>query len=138
MNCPLESRHPEILVDYAAGALDPEATHALEEHLADCVRCRSMAAEQKAVWLALDAWEAPAASPNFDRRLYSRIAAGVHFSWWERVAGLILQHPRLEAPRVEQHEIVRANQLEKTLDDLELLRQFATSDNAESVQRDAM
>jgi hypothetical protein len=54
------------------------------------------------------------------------------------VAGLILQHPRLEAPRVEQHEIVRANQLEKTLDDLELLRQFATSDNAESVQRDAM
>jgi hypothetical protein len=121
-----------------------------------------MAAEQKAVWLALDAWEAPAASPNFDRRLYSRIAAGVHFSWWERVsrpfrtmplrqalpltasaglllvAGLILQHPRLEAPRVEQHEIVRANQLEKTLDDLELLRQFATSDNAESVQRDAM
>jgi hypothetical protein len=28
--------------------------------------------------------------------------------------------------------------LEKTLDDLELLRQFATSDNAESVQRDAM
>lgn len=162
MNCPIESRHPEILVDYAAGALDPEGVQALEEHFTRCTSCRSMAEDQKAVWLALDAWEAPAVSVDFDRRLYRQVAAGVRLSWWERIsrpfrpmplrqalpltasvgllliAGLMLQHPRPEVPRVEKHEIVRANQLEKTLDDLDLLRQFASSDTAESVHRDAM
>src|ERR1700693_6023091 len=85
MNCPIESRNPEMLVAYAAGELDLETTQALELHMAGCPDCRSMAAGQTAVWKALDAWEAPLVSPDFDRRLYRRIGQGTRLSWWERL-----------------------------------------------------
>ena len=122
MNCPIESRNPEMLVAYAAGELDLETARALERHLAGCAACRSVAADQAAVWKALDAWEAPAVSPDFNRRLYRRIEQGVRLSWWERLtrtfrpmplrqalpltataglllmAGLLLQHPTPVAP----------------------------------------
>jgi len=162
MNCLSEDRNPEMLVAYAAGALDPETARALERHLAGCAACRSMAADQIAVWKALDAWEAPAVSPDFDRRLYRRIDQGVRLSWWERLtrpfrpmplrqalpltasaglllmAGLLLQHPRPIAPVDRHSEVVRANQVERTLDDLDLLRQFGTADSTESAHPDAM
>jgi anti-sigma factor RsiW len=161
MNCPIQSRDPERLVAYAAGMLDPEAARALERHLGDCVDCRSMAADQAAVWKALDAWEAPPVSPNFDRRLYRRIDQGARLSWLDRLtrgfermplrqalpltasaglllaAGLILQHPGYRAPDARGGEIVRANQVERTLDDLDLLRQFGTADSGESAHPDA-
>jgi len=162
MNCPIGDRNPETLVAYAAGTLDPETGRALEQHLAGCAACRSMVADQTAVWKALDAWEAPAISPDFDRRLYRRIDEGVRFSWWERLtrpfrpmplrqalpltvsaglllmAGLLLQQPRPTAPVSRQGEIVRANQVERTLDDLDLLRQFGAADSTESAHPDAM
>jgi anti-sigma factor RsiW len=162
MNCPIEDRNPEMLVAYAASELDLETARALERHLAGCAACRLMAADQTAVWKALDAWEAPAVSPDFDRRLYRRIDQGVRFSWWERltrpfrpmplrqalpltasaglllIAGLLLQHPGPIAPVARHGEAVRANQVERTLDDLDLLRQFGTADSAESVHPDAM
>jgi len=50
MNCPIANRHPEMVVEYAAGALDPETACALERHLTGCAACRSMAAAQTAVW----------------------------------------------------------------------------------------
>jgi len=162
MNCPLEDRNPEMLVAYAAGELDLETARVLEEHLAGCATCRLVAADQTAVWKALDAWDAPSVSPDFDRRLYRRIDEGVRFSWWERItrpfrpmplrqalpltasaglllmAGLLLQHPGPLAPVAPHSEIVRANQVENTLDDLDLLRQFGAADSAESVHPDAM
>lgn len=121
-----------------------------------------MASDQVAVWKALDAWEAPPVSPDFDRRLYRRIDQGVRFSWWERltrpfrpmplrqalpltasaslllIAGLLLQHPGPISPVARHGEIVRANQVERTLDDLDLLRQFGTADSAEGAHPDAM
>jgi anti-sigma factor RsiW len=162
MNCPIQSRNPETLVAYAAGTLNPETARALEGHLADCADCRSMAAEQTAVWKALDAWEAPEVSCDFDRRLYGRIDREVRFSWWERctrlframplrqavpltasaglllMAGLLLEHPGPSVGVRPRAEIVRANQVERTLDDLDLLRQFGTPEPTESVDRDAM
>ncbi|MGA2736115.1 MAG: zf-HC2 domain-containing protein [Bryobacteraceae bacterium] len=161
MNCPIQSRDPEKLVAYAAGALDPESARALEQHLMGCADCRSMVADQAAVWQALNAWEAPPVSPDFDERLYRRIEQGVPFSWWERltrpfrpmslrqalpltasagvllVAGLLLYHPDYIAPAARSGEIVRANQVERTLDDLDLLRQFGTADSGESAHPDA-
>src|SRR5208282_5332314 len=122
--------------------------------LAGCAACRSMAADQTAVWKALDAWEVPAVSSDFDRRLYRQIEQGVRFSWRERlsrtfgamplrqalplpasaglllIAGLLLQHPGPSARVARRGEIVRANQVERTLDDLDLLRQFGASDSA--------
>jgi anti-sigma factor RsiW len=162
MNCPMETRSPEMLVAYAAGELDLETAGALEGHLAGCPACRSLAAEQAAVWQALDAWEAPAISPDFNRRLYRRIQNEVRLSWWERLtrafrpmplrqalpltataglllmAGLILHRPNPVAPARPRAETVRAEQVETTLDDLELLRQFAPAGSAEGGRPDAM
>jgi anti-sigma factor RsiW len=162
MNCPIESHNPERLVDYAAGALDPESARALVRHFAGCAPCRSMAAGQTAVWKALDEWEAPPVSPDFNRRLYRRIDEEVRLSWWERltrpfrpmplrqalpltataglllVAGLLVQHPVRFAPAAQPGETVRADQVERTLDDLDLLRQFGTANAEENVHPDAM
>jgi anti-sigma factor RsiW len=156
MNCPMEGRNPEILVAYAAGELDRESASNLERHMAGCLACRSLAAEQAAVWQALDAWEAPPVSPDFDRRLYRRIETEVRFSWWERLirpfrpmplrqavplaataclllmAGFLLRHPDMTPPATPHAETVRAEQVERTLDDLELLRQFGAENSAES------
>jgi anti-sigma factor RsiW len=162
MNCPMQDRNPDLLVDYAAGELDSETARALEQHLANCAACHSIAVDQTAVWKALDAWEAPPVSPDFDRRLYRKIDAGVRFSWWERLtrpfrpmplrqalpltasAGLLLmacllsQHPSPIAPVARQGEVVRANQVETTLDDLDLLRQFGAADSPEGAHPDAL
>jgi anti-sigma factor RsiW len=162
MNCPIENHNPEMLVAYAAGELEPETTRELEQHLAGCAGCAPVAADQAAVWKALDAWEAPAVTPDFDRRLYTSIDAGVRLSWWDRLmhsframplrqalpltasaglllmAGLLLQHPSGFAPVAPRGEIVRANQVESTLDDLDLLRQFSMADSAEGAHSDAM
>jgi anti-sigma factor RsiW len=163
MNCPIEDHNPEILIAHAAGTLDPVTARALEQHLGGCSACRSLAAAQAALWKALDVWEAPAVSPDFDRRLYRRIEQQVRLSWWERMvrpframplsqalpltasaglllmAGLILQRnpgpPQVAPPH---GEVVRANQVERTLDDLDLLLQFGTSDSAKSGHHNAM
>lgn len=162
MNCPIESRNPEMLVAFAAAELDLETAGALERHLAACPACRSLAAEQAAVWKALDAWEAPPVSPDFDQRLYRRIGGDAPASWWQRVtslfrplplrralpltaiaglllmAGLLLQHQGKVAPVEPRGESVRAKQVETTLDDLELLQQFGAAGSAESGHPDAM
>lgn len=162
MNCPIEDRNPEVLMAYAAGELDPETARPLELHLAGCAVCRPVAAGQIAVGKALDAWEAPAVSPDFDRRLHRRIDHELRLSWWERLtrplllmplrqalpltasaglllmAGLLLQHPGSLAPVAPHREVVHASQVERTLDDLDLLRQLGTADTAESGHPHAM
>jgi anti-sigma factor RsiW len=163
MNCPIETRHTEMLVSYTAGELDQETALMLEQHFAVCPACQSTAMEQSAVWKALDAWEIPPVSLDFDRRLYSRIDAGTRPSWWERLtlsfrpmplrqtvplaataglllmAGLLLHQPGpVGSSTAPPSHIVRADQVETTLDDLELLRQFGPPNSAESVHPDAM
>src|SRR5450755_308988 len=87
MNCPIENRNPDVLMAYVAGQLDTVTSGALERHLAGCAACRSFAAKQAALWKTLDAWEAPAVSLDFDRRLYHRIEAEAPASLWERITG---------------------------------------------------
>src|SRR5580698_2996846 len=156
MNCPMEDQNSETLVAYAAGELDGEAAAAIERHLRGCPACRLMAAEQTALWNTLDIWEAPPVSPDFDRRLYRRIRDEVRLSWWERlsrpfrpmplrqalplaatacllvIASFLVQQPDKLAPSYPRGEVVRADQVERTLDDLELLRQFGTANQAEA------
>jgi anti-sigma factor RsiW len=148
MNCPIEMGNSEMLVAYAAGELDPEANAALERHLDACPRCRLLAGEQAELWKTLDAWEAPPVSPDFDRRLYRRIREEVRPSWWERLsrpfhpmplrqllpltatlclllmASLLVRHPAALHKAEPRAEAVRVEQVESTLDDLELLNQF--------------
>jgi len=162
MNCPMEDRHSETLVAYAAGELDRETAAAIERHLSVCPACRSMAAEQAALWNTLDIWEAPPVSSDFDRRLYGRIRNEARLSWWERlsrpfrpmplrqalplaattcllvIASFLVQQPDKLAPVQPSSEVVQADQVERTLDDLELLRQFGTANQAETPPFDTM
>ena len=86
MNCPMGSQeNAELLLAYCARTLDPETTVTIERHLAVCPACREFQSQQRAVWDALDAWEAMPVSADFDRRLYQRIDAEAQSSWWSRI-----------------------------------------------------
>jgi len=86
MKCPLETReNREILVAYSSRALNGGDTERLEAHLQSCSACREFVREQRAVWEALDGWEAAPVSTDFDRRLFARIEGET--SWWQRMTG---------------------------------------------------
>lgn len=162
MRCPTEERNPGILVAHAAGELDAETARVLEQHVAGCSACRAVAANQAVVWKALDLWEAPPISPDFDRKLYRRIDETGQMSWWQRLtrplrpmplrqvvpltamaglllaAGFLLERPVQVVPVASRPDVVRASQLERTLDDMELLGQFSSAESAESAHSDAM
>jgi anti-sigma factor RsiW len=154
MKCPIESREAEeIFLAYASGRLDAPAAGNLEQHIAGCPACRGRAQGQQAVWRALDGWDAVPLSPDFDRRLYRRIESEV--CWWDRlfwpvrpllerrgmalaaaaslivIAGLLLnRHPAdtpVAAPDAQQVETLQPDQVERALDDLEMLGRFNRS-----------
>ena len=128
MKCPA----PETLFEFAQG----EASLAVERHVAECAACRAAVTEHRAMWSALDAWEAPAISPDFNRRLYARIEADKRRSarWFQPamaaaaalviVAGTawMVERPA-PAPAEPQMKSVSV-EIEDTLDDLEMLRQL--------------
>ena len=151
MNCPLQTReNAEQLLDYCSGKLDPQTAAVLERHIAICSECRLFAESQRAVWKALDSWEAAPVSAGFDRRLYQRIED--EGTWWQRLmrplrpltqhwnvaasaagvfvvltAGVLLNHPA-NAPKVAkdavQVEQVQAEQVEHALDAMDMLAEF--------------
>lgn len=82
MSCPTANGETaELLLAHASRRLDAERAAVLEGHLARCPACRDYYAAQLAVWAALDDWEAPPVSSDFNRRLYRRIEA--EGSRWE-------------------------------------------------------
>jgi anti-sigma factor RsiW len=75
MDCIKKNRQGvEILTDYCAGILDPEAAAAIDAHIEQCAECRELVQAQRVVWEMLDAWTPLEVSRNFDARLYARIA----------------------------------------------------------------
>jgi anti-sigma factor RsiW len=146
MNCPLQTAEAEILLDYSAGRLDSAARTAVELHAANCAECASFLAEQNAVWNALDLWDAPPVSMDFTRRLWKRIDQSVEQPWYKTFADglrtanwkpviplaaallLIAGAFRLDHPgrqnAIPGVSIKEANQVEQTLDDVQLLRQL--------------
>jgi hypothetical protein len=151
MRCPIETQeHAEWLLLYGSRNLDAERTAMLEEHMRACPSCREFAGGQRAVWEALDTWEAAPVSMDFDRRLYQRIQQEV--SWWDLlmrpfrpllfrqglpiaataglvlVAALMFQHPtnvsRSAAPESAQVEAMPPEQVEHALDEMEMIREF--------------
>jgi len=152
MNCPLETRGTtELLVAYSSRGVDAAETVSLEKHLADCPACREFVSSQRAVWQALDLWEAAPVSADFDRRLHQRIAQQV--SWWERAfgplrpllayrgipiaaaatllvaAGVLLDRPSTPPappPRTAavQVDTLQPEQVVKALDEMDALSQF--------------
>jgi len=149
MKCPLETReNMEILVEYSSRALNGDDTESLETHLKNCAACTEFMRGQRAVWEALDGWEAAPVSEDFDRRLFERIEREV--SWWQRMRsrmGLILVYRALpitavaallmvgvwldrpspsKAPAqpVAQVEALQPDQVVQGLDEMEVLDQF--------------
>jgi anti-sigma factor RsiW len=151
MRCPIETQeNAELLLSYSARRLNPESTSILEAHMELCPACREFRDGQHALWEALDQWEARPVSADFDRRLYRKIEEQEQLGWWSRVfgsmrpmmlrpalplaamaclvlvAGFIIDEPgKMPAPAAESSPVVReVEQVERTLDDLEMLRQF--------------
>jgi anti-sigma factor RsiW len=155
MNCPLvgwENReNAELLLAYCQRQLDPQTSAILERHMAICPACREWAANQRAVEEAMDAWQAPPVSADFDRRLFQRIEANT--SWWQKLtrpfypgalgwngwaaatacavlflAGAVLQNrPPAAGPAKDtaQVESVQPEQVERALDAMDTLSEFS-------------
>lgn len=152
MICPLEREETRnLLLDYSAGRLDAARAALLDRHMENCAACQTFRLEQSAVWDALDAWEPMPVSIDFNRRLWQRIDAAANAPWhraladslrfasWKPVfplavailviaGGFLLDHPNggtvAPAPAVQRVSFSEADQLEQTLDDIQLLRQL--------------
>ena len=75
MTCPTtDKQSAEILLEYCAGTLDPDRALEFEKHAAECAECGRQVASQRALWQTLDQWTPAEISPDFDARLYARIA----------------------------------------------------------------
>jgi hypothetical protein len=141
MNCPLLSEQTaDVLLDYSAGRLEAAKAATLQTHMLSCDPCSAFLAEQAELWAALDSWEAPEVTMSFNRRLWRNIelAAGrpwLHFGAWKPafplaaaalviMIGFVYDHKSPQPVRNGGVSITEIDQVEKTLDDMQLMRQF--------------
>jgi len=148
MGCPIEDDEgDELILAYGANTLTPQQRIDLERHLGTCASCRERAEAQRAVWTALDAWSPTMVSPDFDERLFRRIANEQPSAWWRQlspvnwpwrstlpvgvacaalIAAFLLKNPalRLETPAQPQPKL-QIEQVEHALDDMEMLKQLS-------------
>jgi hypothetical protein len=128
-------------MDYLGGASTAERRAELELHAQECVECRGLLR----AWNALDEYTAPEVSADFDTKLYARIAQekpawwrGVLWpsgplAWWKPaipvaacaalLIALLVHTPgtRVDSDKQAKMEPVNIEQVEQTLEDLELL-----------------
>jgi anti-sigma factor RsiW len=157
MDCPIKTQeNTDWLVDFVAGRLRGERAAQLARHVETCGDCADFVASQQMVWSALDQWEPEPVSLDFDRRLYrsieaARPAAGLQGMLrrlfgplqplWRPVvplaaaclliiAGVMMRAPQAviapvdSAVRVEK---IEPEQVERTLDDMQMLRELAVT-----------
>ncbi|HKD06430.1 MAG TPA: hypothetical protein VKB79_11060 [Bryobacteraceae bacterium] len=153
--CPLLSEEtPAALLDFAAGRLDGICAEQLARHSAHCEACADFIAGQAAAWSALDEWEIEPVSSAFNRRFwaraaeldripwYLRLADAVRFGGWKPAipvaaavlviaAGFLMDHR--DAVRTTRTgagngvSVIEVDQVERSLDDIQLLKQFDTT-----------
>ena len=151
MICPTKTKAgAEILVDYCAHRLDPAQVVEFERHIEACPDCRRSVERQRQVWQTLESWAPAGLSPDFDARLYARIAReqaasrwrqfwlrmfrpAAPLPWWKPgvslaaagavlALGLVIEIPNLgDAGSQMRSEKVDMDQVENTLDDLDML-----------------
>ncbi len=140
--------NPQVLIDYCAGALPADGAAELERHLEECPLCREFCRVQARVWSELDIWEPVAVSVSFDARLRARLArdGGRRWKWiWKpaiplaAVAAAILvvalwRGPvgAREATTAQKGESVDVEQVEKALEDIDMLKQLYLAPRAEA------
>jgi anti-sigma factor RsiW len=145
MMCPTkEKQSAEILLEYCAGTLDPDRALEFEKHAAECAECGRQVASQRALWQTLDQWTPAEISPDFDARLYARIAreeaAPLWKKWFVRgwkpalvtaaagaaiVIGLFVRQPQPPS----RTDMVDIDQVEHALEDLDMLTPLPAAGN---------
>ncbi len=142
-----------LLMEYVAGRVWGRDAARVAQHLRECEICGAQAEGQQKIWELLDCWEAVPVSTGFNRRLYARIQesapARLHgllarllTRWVARpampiaalsllaIAGFYLERPQppVARPATQASPAVvsprDAEQLDKALDDLQLLHQL--------------
>lgn len=140
MNCPLlVTNEPGELL----GQLAPET----ELHVAECARCAAFRMEHAALWGLLDEWQAEPVSADFNRRFWRSAEASqpggfrsvlraLRTVWAPAIplvamallvaAGFLFDH-RAAPPAPHAKD---AEQVERALDDIQLLGQFDSAERA--------
>jgi anti-sigma factor RsiW len=160
MDCPLTSGNgAEVFIAYSAGTLPSETEAAFQQHLEACADCRRIAEVQREVWFALDAFTPAPVSSTFDEKLYARIAAEEQKPRWQRMfdslsmnwswkpampvaaactallAAFLLKGPVPEhLPQASVQPKVDIEQVERALDDLDMLKQLGLAASAPAGQ----
>lgn len=164
MNCPIRSQNNlDWLLDYCAGRLDRDRAALVERHVETCADCARFVESQATVWHALDQWEPEAVSRDFDRRLYRRIDQAQPSNWLGRIfrplqplwrpvvpvtaacllilASVVLHSPHASVTlsdtqaRIEKAE---AEQVERTLDDMQMLQEMTPAPQQEGQSTKSM
>ena len=163
MKCPLETReHPRLLLDFCSGRLDTVTAADLERHVAGCLACTHRCAKYRDLWSAMDDWRAHPISADFDRRFYERLGAEKKVAWWHRLwqpfwprpavpvaaaaalvalAGFMLEtsNPKRTAePPEPQAQTLEVEQVERTLEDLDMLRVLSQTARTEAEPQRSM
>jgi hypothetical protein len=146
----------DLLLSMAAGRLDAASAAAVERHARSCAACGAFLEDQRELWTALEAWEAPPVAADFDRRLYRRIDERESRGWWTRlfapllrpavpvaatacllvVAGMIGMGPdRVTPPAADAAQAREVELVESALEDLDMLRQFDLAPEVEEGSR---
>jgi anti-sigma factor RsiW len=85
MKCLTKTRDgAEVLVEYCSGDLSAARSGEVARHVAECSECRNLVEAQREVWRSLESYAAPEVSPDFDARLYARIAEEESAPAWRR------------------------------------------------------
>jgi len=135
--CPLQSRDTAaVLLDYAARRLDEDPSLALERHMEFCAECRQFVDQQRALWKALDRWDAEPVSLEFQRRFWQRAERAAASRWWAGISlkpaiplavlavFLLAAPPRAAMDPPPSKEAQAAEATEQVLEDLDLLSQL--------------
>jgi anti-sigma factor RsiW len=159
MKCPTETpQSVEILLALSANQLDGEQTAAVSAHTAGCPACSAFLRAQGAVWEALENWEAPPVSADFNRRLYQRVEREA--GWWNLLlrpfrpvmtsrampiaaaAGLLVALglwierpgtvPMVPAPESAQMEALPPDQAQRALEEMDMMQEFSQMVHADA------
>ncbi len=137
----LSGENSDLLLAYCDRKLEPELAATLDRHVENCASCREALEGQRLLWRSLDAWEAAEITPDFNRRLYRRIEGGEpawtrYFrppagAWRAAVAvasaAVVLLAAvlfRSNDPAPVSAADVEIEQVERTLEDIEMLREL--------------
>jgi hypothetical protein len=147
----------DLLLEYGNGACSPGSA-AFARHLEDCSACQGFVAGRRTVWAALDEWEAPAISTDFNRQLHQRIEQEI--TCWDRLlrplrpmlawhglpvaaaaglvftVGVMFERPAEVAPQSNtiRVEVFEPEQVVNAIEDLEMLDKFDRAVRADAAK----